>query len=183
MMPGFTSRWLEWESSETPVQRTDKTDRRGKKAAKGASGGSVGSSDGGLGLKTTSGGNVPSPSKTPIQQTDKTDRRLLGSKAKARCGAWDAETARLIEWLQQTPPPAKPFELCRGVVILKPALWWTALKRDIAEGPGGPRAHYGAVQADLRRLARAMRAWAQNQGARGRGTVAELQRAQWEEGG
>ncbi len=43
MMTGFASRWMEWESSETPVQRTDRTDRRGKKAAKGASGGSVGS--------------------------------------------------------------------------------------------------------------------------------------------
>ena len=155
MMPGFTSRWLEWESSETPVQRTDRTARRGKKAAKGASGGSVGSSDGGLGLKTTSGGNVPSPSKTPIQQTDKTDRRLLGSKAKARCGAWDAETARLIEWFLTTEPPSQSFELCKGVVIANPALWWTALMRDIAEGPNGPRARYGALQADLKRLAAA----------------------------
>ncbi len=70
--------------------------------------------------------------------------------------AWDEETARLIEWFMRTPPPAKPFELCRGVVILKPALWWASLKRDIADGPGGPRARHGALQADLRRLARVM---------------------------
>ena len=124
MMPGFTSRWMEWESAETPVQRTDKTDRRGKKAAKGASGGSVGSSDGGLGLKTTSGGNVPPPSKTPIQQADKTDKRLLGSNAGARGGVWDAETARLIEWFMRTPPPAQPFELCQGVTVARPDIWW-----------------------------------------------------------
>ena len=153
-MTGFTSRWMEWESSETLVQRTDRTDRRVKKATKGASGGSVGSSDGCLGLKTTSGGNVPSPSKTPIQQTDKTDRRLLGSKAEARCGAWDAETARLIEWFMRTPPPAQPFELCQGVTVARPDIWWASLRQDIAEGPGGPRAHYGAVQSNLKRLAK-----------------------------
>ena len=163
MMPGFTSRWLEWESSETPVQRTDKTDRRGKKAAKGASGGSVGSSDGGLGLKTTSGGNAPQQSgvdantpaaKTPIQQADKTDKRLLGSNAGARGGVWDAETARLIEWFMRTPPPAQPFELCQGVTVARPDIWWASLRQDIAEGPGGPRAHYGVVQSNLKRLAK-----------------------------
>ena len=81
---------------------------------------------------------------------------MLAGHADKR-GAWDAETARLIEWFMRTPPPAQPFELCRGVVILKPALCLTALKRDIAEGPNGPRARYGAVLSDLKRLARAMR--------------------------
>ncbi len=71
--------------------------------------------------------------------------------------AWDAETARLIEWFQRTPPPARPFELCRGVTVARPDLWWAALMRDIGEGPEGPRAHNGAVQADLRRLAEVMR--------------------------
>ncbi len=157
-MTGFTSRWMEWESPETPVQQTDKTDKRGKKEAKGASVGFVGASNRRLGLKTPQGRNGPSPSKTPIQQTDKTDKRLLGSNAGAGGGVWDAETARLIEWFMQTSPPAKPFELCKGVVIANPALWWTALMRDIAEGPKGPRACYGAVQSDLKRLARVMRA-------------------------
>ncbi len=71
-----------------------------------------------------------------------------------RADGWDPETTRLIEWFMRTPPPAKPFDLYRGVVILKPALWWTSLKRDIAEGPGGPRALHGALQADLKRLAK-----------------------------
>ena len=66
--------------------------------------------------------------------------------------AWDEETARLIEWFMRTPPPSRPFEICGGVVIANPALWWTALMRDIAEGPKGPRARYGAVQSDLQRL-------------------------------
>lgn len=152
MMPGFTSRWMEWESSETLVQRTDRTARSPLSCLFDPSVGSVGSSDGCLGLKTASGGNALPPSKTPIQQADKTDKRLLGGNAGTGGGAWDAETARLIDWFMRTPPPDKPFELCRGVVILKPALWWAALKRDIAEGPGGPRSYYGGLQGDLRRL-------------------------------
>ncbi len=81
---------------------------------------------------------------------------MLAGHADKR-GGWDEETAALIAWFMTTHPPTKPFELCRGVVILKPVPWWTALKRDIAEGPKGPRARYGAVQADLRRLAAASR--------------------------
>ena len=71
-----------------------------------------------------------------------------------RVDGWDPEITRLIEWVMRTPSPTQPFELCRGVVILKPALWWTALMRDIAEGPKGPRACYGAVQSDVKRLAK-----------------------------
>jgi len=77
---------------------------------------------------------------------------MLAGHADKR-GAWDAETARLIEWFMRTPPPRRPIELCKGVVIANPALWWTALMRDIADGPGGPRACCGAMQADLKRLA------------------------------
>ncbi len=79
---------------------------------------------------------------------------MLAGHADKR-GAWDADTARLIEWFQRTPPPDKPFDLCKGVTVARPDIWWTALMRDIAEGPNGPRARYGAVQADLRRLAAA----------------------------
>ena len=157
MMSGFASRWMEWESSETPVQRTDKTDRRGEKKDEGAFVGKVGSTNRRLGLKTPPGKDEPSPSKTLTHQAAKTDKRLLGSNAGARGGVWDAETARLIEWFMRTPPPAKPFELCKGVVIANPALWWASLRQDIADGADGPRARHGAVQADLRRLAAARR--------------------------
>ncbi len=51
-----------------------------------------------------------------------------------------------------THPPTEPFELSKGVVVLKPALWWTATRRDIAAGPNGPRARYGSLQQDLQRL-------------------------------
>ncbi len=82
--------------------------------------------------------------------------RLLDRKAEvieALSAEWDAEMLTLIRWFLGTRPPAGPFELCRGVTVLKPALWWTATRRDIAAGPNGPRARYGALQQDLQRLA------------------------------
>ncbi len=78
---------------------------------------------------------------------------MLAGHADKR-GAWDAETARLIEWFMRTPPPARPFELCQGVTVARPDIWWASLRQDIVEGPGGPRAHYGAVQSNLKRLAK-----------------------------
>ena len=65
---------------------------------------------------------------------------------------WDAETQRLIDWFSTTTPPAEPFELCQGVTILDPARWWQSIRSDIECGANGPRARYGAVQGDLRRL-------------------------------
>ncbi len=82
--------------------------------------------------------------------------RLLDHKAevlKVLSAEWDAEMLTLIRWFLGTHPPAEPFELSKGVVVLKPVLWWTAARRDIATGPNGPRARYGALQQDLRRLA------------------------------
>ncbi len=65
---------------------------------------------------------------------------------------WDSETRQLIDWFSATIPQAEPFELCKGVTILDPARWWQSINGDIASGPNGPRARYGAVQGDLRRL-------------------------------
>ncbi len=86
--------------------------------------------------------------------------RLLDRKAEvieALAAEWDAEMLTLIRWFLSTHPPAEPFELSKGVPVIRPALWWTATRRDIAAGPGGPRAHYGALQQDLRRLAALMK--------------------------
>ena len=71
---------------------------------------------------------------------------------------WDTETQRLIAWFRTATPPAEPFELCRGVTILDPARWWRSIEGDIEFGPNGPRARYGAVQRDLRKLHARMRA-------------------------
>ena len=65
---------------------------------------------------------------------------------------WDTETRRLIDWFSTTTPPAEPFELVPGVVIMDPARWWRSIEGDIASGQDGPRARYGALQGDLRKL-------------------------------
>ena len=71
----------------------------------------------------------------------------------ARRPGWDAETSALIEWFKGTEPPTKPFELSKGVTVAAPKRFWEALRRDIGLGPHGPRARYGSLQQDLRRLA------------------------------
>ena len=58
----------------------------------------------------------------------------------------------MIDWFSTTAPPANPFKLCRGVAIRDPARWWQSIRSDIDTGPNGPRARYGAVQGDLRKL-------------------------------
>ncbi len=81
--------------------------------------------------------------------------RLLDHKTevlKVLSAEWDAEMLTLIRWFLSTHPPAEPFELSKGVTVIRPALWWTATRRDIAAGPDGPRACHGALQSDLRRL-------------------------------
>ncbi len=65
---------------------------------------------------------------------------------------WGSETANLIAWFLEAPAPANPFELCRGVTILRPARYWRDLKADIARGPGRARGLSGALQDDLRKL-------------------------------
>ncbi len=74
-----------------------------------------------------------------------------------RSPSWDSETAALVEWFERTPAPAQPFQLSPGVFVARPNHFWEALRRDIAAGPNGPRARYGALQEDLRRLAALMK--------------------------
>ena len=102
---------------------------------------------------------------TPIQRTDNTDnmqtvsfvstadRHIQEGPDSSSTAGWDTETARIVEWFLATPPPAKPFDLFPHVRVIHPARWWRHLKADIATGPQGPRARYGALQKDLRRLA------------------------------
>ena len=80
----------------------------------------------------------------PMPRTDRTDKSPSG---------WDEETIALINWFSNTPPPAEPFQLYPNVWIARPERYWQALRADITAGPQGPRAHYGALQKDLRRLA------------------------------
>ncbi len=83
--------------------------------------------------------------------TECRDRQPATTEA-SRSPSWDSETAALVEWFERTPAPAQPFRLAPGVFVARPAHFWEALRRDIAAGPNGPRARYGALQSDLRRL-------------------------------
>ncbi len=156
-MPTFQSRWLDWKPPQTPIQRGDKSDRtppnpllsplspRQPGALEGESASVDHPSPESRGIQKTS----PKPL---IQRTVKGDKSPCPTEE-----TWDTETLTLIKWFLGTHPLAEPFGLCRGVTVLKPALWWTAMRRDIAAGPGGPRARYGALQQDLRRLAALMK--------------------------
>ena len=66
---------------------------------------------------------------------------------------WEPGITALIEWFLKTPPPREPFELYRGVTVLRPVHFWQSLKGDIAAGPGRARDYTGVFQKDLRRLA------------------------------
>ncbi len=87
--------------------------------------------------------------------------RLLHHKAevlKVLSAEWYAEMLTLIRWFLGTHPPTEPFELCRGIAVIKPALWWAVMRRELVLGPQGtPRARTGALQQDLRRLAALMK--------------------------
>jgi tubulysin polyketide synthase-like protein len=86
--------------------------------------------------------------------------QLVFSPAGAQpCGAepaaWDAETDRLIAWFvsHQSELPQAPFHLARGIEVTDRERFCAAIRQDIAAGPRGPRARWGAVQTELRRLA------------------------------
>ena len=82
------------------------------------------------------------------------DAALDGTKSRVAVPDWDAETTGLIQWFLTSTPPADPFELSRGVSILRPDTYWQYLKADIARGPKRARGYTGALQDDLRRLHR-----------------------------
>ncbi len=63
----------------------------------------------------------------------------------ARWGAF----APIVEWLLGSTPPGEPFILKPAVRITDPHRWWGDIATDVAAGPHGPRARYGALQDDL----------------------------------
>ncbi|MEE9297191.1 MAG: hypothetical protein V3W34_19805 [Phycisphaerae bacterium] len=62
------------------------------------------------------------------------------------------DAAAAVAWFGSWCPPAEPFQLKPGITILDPRRWQKSIAADIAQGPSGPRARYGALQDDLRRL-------------------------------
>jgi len=67
-------------------------------------------------------------------------------------GVWDEATAALIDWFQGADLPKRPYSISPYEKVLQPEWFYITLEQDIAVGPKGSRARYGALQSDLRRL-------------------------------
>lgn len=165
-MTPFTSRWADWKPSKsaggrepgencrvhsadynTPTtQRTDETD----KLSEGATGQIVSL----VGVTP----NRPQSESGCDGEHDGTSGQAPSNTGNS-LNSWDAETAAAMRWFPASDPPSAAFVLrwCdRGnrsaVRITNPSMYWQSLRIDVAWGPTGPRALYGALQDDLRLL-------------------------------
>ncbi len=77
---------------------------------------------------------------------------LLVTERASRVASQWGDLASIVEWFLGATPPAEPFKLKQGITISNPQCWWRDVALDIARGPEGPRARYGALQDDLNRL-------------------------------
>ncbi len=112
-----------------------------------AAGGQIAVADGRLKL------SAPAPMPDGLVSDLRTHKAEVLSFLQGQASSrWGTETAALIAWFLGTPPPTAPFELYRGVTVLRPDRFWESLKGDIAGGPAVARARSGALQKDLRRL-------------------------------
>jgi hypothetical protein len=68
--------------------------------------------------------------------------------------AWPPEIVPLVTFLEfgGDALPTSAFHLRPGEFVRDPVAWLARIRADVARGPTGPRACYGALQADLRRL-------------------------------
>jgi hypothetical protein len=66
-------------------------------------------------------------------------------------GTWPVDIRIIINWLNKNELPQE-FPLYRYMHINNGPLFRQRLLEDIAAGPVGPRAQYGALQADLRAI-------------------------------
>ncbi len=74
---------------------------------------------------------------------------LLVAERSGRVASQWGGLASVVEWFLTVEPPAEPFILKPAIRITNPACWWRDVAADIAAGPEGPRARYGALQDDL----------------------------------
>jgi hypothetical protein len=67
--------------------------------------------------------------------------------------SWPRDDQPLIDWFMalEIPKTIYPFFLEEGIRVLGPK-YFDGLRRDIANGPEGPRARMGVLQSDLRKL-------------------------------
>lgn len=59
---------------------------------------------------------------------------------------------QLVKWLEGLDLPGEPFQLNSMSRVTDPAKFLAALRSEVAKGPKGPRAYYGAIQMDLLNL-------------------------------
>ncbi len=78
---------------------------------------------------------------------------LLVTERASRVASQWGDLEPIVEWFLGATPPAEPFKLKQGITITNPQHWWHDITLEIAAGPEGPRARYGALQDDV------MRAW------------------------
>ncbi|MEO8495286.1 MAG: hypothetical protein ABI614_09460 [Planctomycetota bacterium] len=73
----------------------------------------------------------------------------------ASAGDWPADVAALADFvllLSVDDLPAAPFDDGPAATVVDAAKYLRWLQADVRRGPNGPRARYGAIQDDLRRL-------------------------------
>jgi len=68
--------------------------------------------------------------------------------------SWTAEEKTLIDGFLISPTQEAPFQLNACTRVINSDVFYAALRREIEAGPRGVRARYGALQADLRDLAK-----------------------------
>ena len=111
---------------------------------------------------STNTDNTPSAQVTigtrPITGANQTDESTslrnitIKMPASARFLKWDGDTQENIHWFMTAPRMNKPFYLDQYTQIILPALYYESIERDIQVGPSGPRAKYGALMDDLKKL-------------------------------
>ena len=65
---------------------------------------------------------------------------------------WPDEMATLVRWFATAALPTEAFLLYPWRRVTDPAQFYEALRRDIAQGPSGPRARHGTLQVELEQL-------------------------------
>ena len=67
---------------------------------------------------------------------------------------WPVEVQTLLDWFRSAPIPQAPFQLNACTTVINADAFYAALRREIESGPRGARARHGALQSDLRDLAK-----------------------------
>jgi hypothetical protein len=85
--------------------------------------------------------------------TNATSNDMVRSGSR-RSAAWPPDVKSLIDWFLISTTPEAPFHLNSCTRVINSEVFYAALRREIEAGPRGTRARYGALQSDLRDLAK-----------------------------